>query len=1297
MIPAKAIKKVKNDIHLEIAAGSLIAYGVFPSTNDGIQKAKQTAASKDTWLAPSDLPEYYEGIDNDLITGKETDGIRAIRRHLKEFYNISSAGTEGYVDTRFSRPTPPAGIQIQWFSINQVGPTTWERLKAQLTGKGYFSEVNLSEKDADELIANIKKSGEFPSLKDQSGIHNEVYQNWLVDTYLPNYGQTEVYNPGDKFVDDGKEFADKIVDDLDTALEEKSDEIMDAIDAIIEEDRRRIEEFKAKVNRKVTHPELYPELQHIKTRYMWGQNGLYDLEFKSDIDRAIYFAGKLGSDKKDSEDKVAVREWLFLVTGLNVRDDYAEIKEYRAKILQLILQLIKLKPQERDVIVPPVYDGYYQDPEEDDEEQDNDDLYGTNLDDLLGEIRDETEFEKQDQEEQKELEEQVSVAVDVLDQAEEAKQEVVEEDLLEDMPDSIKVELEKIINRRRTNSTTNQKSNSSVSNAKIYNFLVTNLTKIQNQFESIDKSIQKQNEILSANFAATSSMIESIEAQNSMLVDRIDALANEYRKQNDLQKALLDEQENINAERKLEDRRDAAGTEGFIDTTKSNKKKRAETQIGKYFKRRAFTQLRRALPKSLRRARIAYKKMQRLPRRMRGRVVNSISKRLPGSVQRAASEMSKIKGAGSVARRIGPVKYALAGAEYADRKAAGQSDLQASAGVGAGLGGAALGGGLVTAGIALLPTAPTGVGAVVAGGLILLGSYLGGEAASKAADKITGAHETGGETKPGIATLHGTELIINKDNKDTTELYNPESTIARTLLGATVGFLNQSGPAAASITPVIKQLASPLIKKYGKPNILVQSDFGGTIPSLEATINKRKTPEEELSEMEKALLEEQNPQTFAEKLMKMLDPEGRFQKLLQQIRNGNPSPDAYDGSVVVGDLKGNIVNPMEQGEIQDYPGAKFGAPRPNGRTHLGRDIVGTPGMKFSAALPGTVSSIFNLYDLPAGGKSKGISIKHENGMETRYLHTNPSVKVGDTVKAGQKLGTITDTDSGSTVPHLHFEVIVNGTHVDPEPLLKGAFKMSDISAGKVPGLTIENYGGTEPPKPEAKVISSVKLNGVTYTEREGGKYYKDGKEVTKEVFNKDKERDKMIEDVDFGSTNIERKKDGGSVEAGTPYWVGDEKGMENAELFIPKTDGTIVPKDQVAGLFSNLFKGTSSSLQDHPYTKQVELEKIKRQMNLPPGKGFTGQYDMMGRPTGYGAMLDKKMYSKPEKNTSEIATNLKQNSSNDQLMIINQQSPAQVAIANMSREVQQIQQNYYGSNKDHASTLKNIVMQRLVG
>jgi murein DD-endopeptidase MepM/ murein hydrolase activator NlpD len=163
--------------------------------------------------------------------------------------------------------------------------------------------------------------------------------------------------------------------------------------------------------------------------------------------------------------------------------------------------------------------------------------------------------------------------------------------------------------------------------------------------------------------------------------------------------------------------------------------------------------------------------------------------------------------------------------------------------------------------------------------------------------------------------------------------------------------------------------------------------------------------------------------------------------------------------------------------MEDYPGAKFGAPRSHG-SHKGRDLVGPAGMKVVSALPGTVTSIINVGKLPGGGWSKGIYVKHSNGMETRYLHVHPSVKVGDEVKAGQQIGKITVMDDISSVAHLHFEVIVNGRHVDPEPIVKGSLKLSDIAGGKVPGLSvkgpknpaeIENYDGTQAASPPSSM------------------------------------------------------------------------------------------------------------------------------------------------------------------------------------------------------------------------------------
>jgi hypothetical protein len=86
MIPEKAIKKFSKPSHREIAVGILVSYGLFPQTNDGIDQAKKLIAGASKWISPSNLPEYYDGIDSDLITGRETPGILAIRETLKNFY-----------------------------------------------------------------------------------------------------------------------------------------------------------------------------------------------------------------------------------------------------------------------------------------------------------------------------------------------------------------------------------------------------------------------------------------------------------------------------------------------------------------------------------------------------------------------------------------------------------------------------------------------------------------------------------------------------------------------------------------------------------------------------------------------------------------------------------------------------------------------------------------------------------------------------------------------------------------------------------------------------------------------------------------------------------------------------------------------------------------------------------------------------------------------------------------------------------------------------------------------------------
>lgn len=100
-----------------------------------------------------------------------------------------------------------------------------------------------------------------------------------------------------------------------------------------------------------------------------------------------------------------------------------------------------------------------------------------------------------------------------------------------------------------------------------------------------------------------------------------------------------------------------------------------------------------------------------------------------------------------------------------------------------------------------------------------------------------------------------------------------------------------------------------------------------------------------------------------------------------------------------------------------------------GAMHRGIDIGAPSGTPIYAAAGGTV-----FFAGWMGGYGYLILIDHGDGRVTAYAHQSSLAVSGGSVGRGQLIGYVGSTGD-STGPHLHFEVRVNGTAVDPMPFL----------------------------------------------------------------------------------------------------------------------------------------------------------------------------------------------------------------------------------------------------------------------
>ncbi len=97
------------------------------------------------------------------------------------------------------------------------------------------------------------------------------------------------------------------------------------------------------------------------------------------------------------------------------------------------------------------------------------------------------------------------------------------------------------------------------------------------------------------------------------------------------------------------------------------------------------------------------------------------------------------------------------------------------------------------------------------------------------------------------------------------------------------------------------------------------------------------------------------------------------------------------------------------------------------KIHRGIDFTAPEGTPIQATGNGTVKKV----EKRRKGYGNNIVIDHGFGYETRYAHMDEiHVKKGDKVLKGEQIGTVGNTGT-STAPHLHYEVLINGRHVNP--------------------------------------------------------------------------------------------------------------------------------------------------------------------------------------------------------------------------------------------------------------------------
>lgn len=240
----------------------------------------------------------------------------------------------------------------------------------------------------------------------------------------------------------------------------------------------------------------------------------------------------------------------------------------------------------------------------------------------------------------------------------------------------------------------------------------------------------------------------------------------------------------------------------------------------------------------------------------------------------------------------------------------------------------------------------------------------------------------------------------------------------------------------ASINTQIQSFEKSLNEKIASKNILSERQVKLTaeISRIERKINEENERiERERKEREAAVTAEREAQSAkeraeAEERRRKEEVEKQKSELETKKAELEEVKETYE-KVERNDT--TYAWPAASYRITSYFGPRRAPARGASTYHRGIDIAGGHGTAIYATASGVVS---RRYYTSGGGNQ--IEINHGNGVVSVYKHLSAyNASVGQSVSRGQRIASMGNTGV-STGPHLHFEIIINGTQVNPLPYIR---------------------------------------------------------------------------------------------------------------------------------------------------------------------------------------------------------------------------------------------------------------------